>query len=337
MIKIDGSIGEGGGAITRIALGLSVLTKKPFEIFNIRKNRNNPGLQEQHLQGIKAIKKLCSAEVKGAELGSTSLSFIPGKITKDQLRIKIGTAGSIALVLQSLLIASINNNLRIRIEGGGTWNKWAPSVLYLKEVFSKMMEKFGYLIEIEILKNGFYPKGGALVEVKVKKNNLREIDLSENGELNFINCVSVATKDLRKGKVAERQANSALRILGRKLPEVKINSSINYVDSLSTGSGILLVANYSNTILGYDVVGEKGRLSEKVGEEAGYGLLKHIENKVLIDSFMLDQILPYLSLVGGKIKFLEMTEHAKTNIEVIKKFIDVKFDIKDNILKVNLK
>ena len=51
--------------------------------------------------------------------------------------------------------------------------------------------------------------------------------------------------------------------------------------------------------------------------------MKHIENKVLIDSFMLDQILPYLSLVGGKIKFLEMTEHAKTNIEVIKKFIDV--------------
>jgi len=37
MIKIDGSMGEGGGQIPRTSLGLSLVTRKPFEIKNIRK------------------------------------------------------------------------------------------------------------------------------------------------------------------------------------------------------------------------------------------------------------------------------------------------------------
>ena len=56
MIKIDGI--DGGGQLLRTSLGLSALTGKSFEIINIRKNRSNPGLQEQHLQGVKAVKKI---------------------------------------------------------------------------------------------------------------------------------------------------------------------------------------------------------------------------------------------------------------------------------------
>src|SRR3989344_9526667 len=273
MIKIDGSHGEGGGQIIRTSLGLSALTGKSFEIINIRKNRSNPGLQEQHLQCVNAIQKLCNADVQGAEIGSTKLIFEPNEITKNKLKIKINTAGSVALVLQSLLIASLNNDLRIRIEGGGTWNKWAPSVLYLKEVFCELMEKFGYNIKIDILNEGFYPKGGALVDVIIKKSDLKRINLVDPGKLKLIKCFSVATRDLIKGKVAERQATSAKNILGRNI-DFRIDSSVNYVDSLSTGSGLLIKAEYENTVLGYDVVGEKGIQSEKLGEECAVNMVR---------------------------------------------------------------
>ena len=33
MIKLDGSYGEGGGALVRTALAISTLTGKPFEVF----------------------------------------------------------------------------------------------------------------------------------------------------------------------------------------------------------------------------------------------------------------------------------------------------------------
>ena len=73
MIIIDGSLSEGGGQILRTSLGLSVLTKQPFIIKNIRANRPNPGLREQHLQAIRAVKKLCNAQVIVDEFHSKEL------------------------------------------------------------------------------------------------------------------------------------------------------------------------------------------------------------------------------------------------------------------------
>ena len=63
MIKLDGAYLEGGGSIARIALALSTLTQQPFEITNIRKNRPQPGLKNQHLFCIKALEKLCKPTI----------------------------------------------------------------------------------------------------------------------------------------------------------------------------------------------------------------------------------------------------------------------------------
>jgi|JI9StandDraft_2_1071091.scaffolds.fasta_scaffold468773_2 RNA 3'-terminal phosphate cyclase len=46
-IVIDGSIYEGGGQIIRSCLALSIILKKPFFIHSIRKNRPNPGINNQ--------------------------------------------------------------------------------------------------------------------------------------------------------------------------------------------------------------------------------------------------------------------------------------------------
>ena len=97
MINIDGSYLEGGGSIARIALALSTIKQKAFQIDNIRKNRPQPGLKNQHLFCVKALEELCNASVDGASLGSTSLKYIPGKINAKNLEIDIETAGSISL------------------------------------------------------------------------------------------------------------------------------------------------------------------------------------------------------------------------------------------------
>ncbi len=71
MIEIDGSIGEGGGQVLRTALALSTLTQQPFHIYNIRKNRPQPGLKAQHLTAVEALKQLCNAGVGDVHVGST--------------------------------------------------------------------------------------------------------------------------------------------------------------------------------------------------------------------------------------------------------------------------
>ena len=80
MIEIDGSHGEGGGAILRTALALSLHTGKDFKITGIRANRPSPGLAAQHLAAIDAAAKLSNAEVNGNFLGSGAVYFKPGEL-----------------------------------------------------------------------------------------------------------------------------------------------------------------------------------------------------------------------------------------------------------------
>ena len=47
-VVIDGSQGEGGGQMLRTSLSLSAAYGKPFEMLNIRANREKPGLKRQH-------------------------------------------------------------------------------------------------------------------------------------------------------------------------------------------------------------------------------------------------------------------------------------------------
>ena len=137
MLRIDGSYGEGGGQIVRTALAFSALTGIAFEMDNIRKGRKKPGLKAQHIHCIKGLEKLCDAKVGYAELGSEKLRFIPGKIKGKTISLDIGTAGSISLLLQALLLPSIfaDTKTRLRITGG-TSGKWAmPFDFFNKSLF----------------------------------------------------------------------------------------------------------------------------------------------------------------------------------------------------------
>ncbi|MFW9906109.1 MAG: RNA 3'-terminal phosphate cyclase, partial [Candidatus Thorarchaeota archaeon] len=63
MQTYDGSIGEGGGSILRIVTSLALVRQEPVKIINIRKNRPKPGLQTQHLVGLRALAEFCGGEL----------------------------------------------------------------------------------------------------------------------------------------------------------------------------------------------------------------------------------------------------------------------------------
>ena len=106
MIEIQGDYLEGGGQIVRTAVALSAVTKKPCRIFNIRRDRPNPGLQTQHLEALNALAELCSAEMKGNKRNSTEVEFHPKEMKFGSIDINIPTAGSVGLVLQPIMIAA---------------------------------------------------------------------------------------------------------------------------------------------------------------------------------------------------------------------------------------
>src|SRR5947209_9921690 len=151
MITIDGSTGEGGGQIIRTSLALSLITGKPFRIFNVRARREKPGLQRQHLTAVLSAAEIGSAKVDGAEVKSQAFTFVPGQIVPGEYTFSIGTAGSATLVLQTLLpplmAASAPSMLTLE---GGTHNVHAPPFDFLQKTFVPLLNRMGWRVEIEL-------------------------------------------------------------------------------------------------------------------------------------------------------------------------------------------
>ncbi len=76
-LEIDGSFGEGGGSILRLSAGFSILYNIPIKIKNIRANRPDPGLKQQHLLGLTTLAKLTNSVLSRCEVGTTELTFAP--------------------------------------------------------------------------------------------------------------------------------------------------------------------------------------------------------------------------------------------------------------------
>jgi RNA 3'-terminal phosphate cyclase (ATP)/RNA 3'-terminal phosphate cyclase (GTP) len=332
-IEIDGGHGEGGGAILRVGVALSAVTGKPIKISNIRAKRCNPGIRPQHLEAVKAVAKLCGAELKGAKIGSTALEFYPKELRSGELRINIPTAGSVGLVLQGLMIAAahVEKKIFIKIEGGATNGKWAAPVNYIRAVLLPMLEKMGYEAGVEIERYGYYPVGGALVSMWINPCLLQPLQLTEQGNIVEIFGISHASQHLQNAKVAERQKDAADGLLYDKLgvaPEIESK----YVDAACPGSAIDLWLRTEKSVLGSEGLGERGKTAEKVGTEAAKSLVEEFKKKAPLDSHLADQILPYIAFAAERgstssVKVAEITGHCRTNIWLIEKFLPVKFRI----------
>ena len=338
MIEIDGSTGEAGGQVLRTACALSAVTKKPCRVFNIRKSREKPGLMTQHLLGIQALSQLCNGRLEGDFLGSEEIQFYPGDIYRDRVSVNIPTAGSITLVLQTLILPALFflEPIKIIFDGGATDTFFSPSVDHFRYVFLKILEKMGGKVEVNILRRGYYPEGGAKVEVKISPAKLKNLNLTERGSLKKILVISGASNALKGKKVAERQIAGVREVLGKlKLPT---EEKIEYYDTRCPGSQICLVAEFENTVIGTDNLGKLGKRAEDVGKETALELLREQKSGACLDKHLSDQILPYLAIAPGKsqVTVSEITNHCQTNIWVIEKFIDGKFEIENNLILWNL-
>jgi RNA 3'-phosphate cyclase len=350
MIELDGSFEEGGGQILRTALGLSVLTQKPFRIINIRKNREEPGLKQQHVSCVKACAEISNANADGNKIGSETLEFIPRVIKNRQMEINIGTAGSISLVFQSLMLPIMFTEADIKITGG-TDVKWSIPIDYLKNIIVPILVDYCNM-QVNLEKRGYYPAGNGVVSIS-NKPLFRRLDfdsfqkfhqyifgnpsirLFEEGKIIGIKGISHASSELQERKVAERQADAAKITLGNI---TAVNIQREYAKTDSIGSGIMIYAMFQaskNYRLGSDVLGEKNLKSEEVGKNACDKLKEYIDSGLVVDECLQDNIIPLLGLFGGRIKTGKITKHTLANIYTCEKFLGVNYIIEKSNQKSN--
>lgn len=328
-IELDGSTGEGGGQILRTSLALSMCTGQPFVLRNIRARRPKPGLMRQHLACVLAAQQVCSAQVQGAELNASTLHFAPGAVQAGDYRFSVGSAGSCTLVLQTvwpaLMQAAAPSTLLL---SGGTHNPMAPPAHFLERSFMPLLARLGARSALTLRRMGFYPAGGGELEVRIEPASaLQPFDLLARGERHeaYAECLAPALPR----NVAHRELEAVGQAMGwaqeqLRQPVVRANEG--------PGNALMLTLAHEHVTEVFTEFGVKGVSAEEVAQRVVQQARGYMVSTAALGPYLADQwALPVALAVqqsgqSAAYTCTELSQHARTNFEVIQRFLPVRFE-----------
>jgi len=322
MIRIDGSMGEGGGQILRTSLALSCLTGQPVSLARIRAGRRRPGLLRQHLCCVRAAAAISAAEVEGASLGSRELVFRPGPVRGGAFEWSVGSAGSAGLVLQAvlppLLVADRPSTLVIR---GGTHNPASPPAEFLGETFLPAIRALGPTVDLRLVRHGFYPAGGGSYEVVVEPvPTLAPVERSHR-EPTVVYEVEAKVAHLAR-HIAFREVQAASAVLGLDATRQRAHR----VDSDGPGNTVVVRARAGDHTEVFTGFGRKGVPAETIGRAVAEAAARWHAGGAPVGEHLADQLLVPMAMAGGgSFHTGPLSRHTTTNIEVVQRFLDARF------------
>lgn len=323
MIEIDGSEGEGGGQVLRTSLALSIVTRQPFQLFNIRAGRDKPGLGKQHLACVRAAQQVSNAEVTGDEIGSRDLMFAPQGVFAGKYRFSVGSAGSASLVLQTvlypLLLADAESFVSIE---GGTHNAWAPPLDFVQHTFLPLLKRMGVDVEHTAERLGFYPAGGGLTHTRIAPWRERKaLVLAERGpiELRAVAYVSSLPEE-----IAQRELN----VVRRHLAVERL--SIEAPRTMGPGNALCVYAESEHLMEVVTAFGKRSKPAEGVAKDAVREMKAYLKAEAPVGEHLADQLLLPMALgAGGSFVTCKPSLHTTTNVAIIGRFVDRKIEINE--------
>lgn len=327
MMIIDGSQGEGGGQVLRTSLALSLATGTPFRIENIRAKREKPGLLRQHLTAVQAAVEVGEAAVEGAVIGSGAVTFVPRRVRAGDYRFSIGTAGSTTLVLQTVLLplAMAGAASTVVIEGG-THNPAAPPFEFLEAAFLPLLGRMGVQVELTLVRPGFYPAGGGEIRVTITPSaKLEALNLERRGEI-VLRRIRAVVANLPYA-IAQREVQTAGEELGWG---EECREAHTLVGSAGPGNAISIIVESENVTDVFTAFGARGVRAEQVAHDAAKQAKRYINSEAAVGEHLADQLLLPMALAGGgAFTTTPLSGHATTNIDVIRRFLDVRLEVSE--------
>jgi RNA 3'-terminal phosphate cyclase (ATP) len=318
MIQIDGAEGEGGGQVVRYACALSLVTGEPFRVTRIRGGREKPGLMRQHVTAIEAACAIGGASCDGLVVGSSELVFRPGRVMPGAYRFAIGTAGSTALVLQTillpLLLAPAPSSLVLE---GGTHNMAAPPFEFLTKTFLPIVARMGPKIDARLVRHGFYPRGDGRIELDIMPAPLTPLACLERGPL--LGCQATAFLAGLPFEIAEREP----RVARAALPWPEDAFATRQLPAeAGPGNILLLEARFEQVTEVVSGVGQRGVAAEAVARGAAARMAGYLDSAAFAGPYLADQLLLPFALAGsGHFTTVTPTRHTLTAAALIERFL----------------
>jgi RNA 3'-terminal phosphate cyclase (ATP) len=202
---------------------------------------------------------------------------------------------------------------------GGTDVTWSPTAAYHRFVKLPLLRRWGLDASLAVERTGFYPAGGGRATLSVQPWSPTPATLRTRGELDRVTVHSKASVSLADGAVADRQADRAVEALGTASLPATV-ADVEYVETDSPGSALLLCGEYGETLLGVDALGERGTTSETVAEDAVANFRDSHEAGAPVDAHAADQVMVVLALAGGRVRIPRVTDHVATNRDLLERF-----------------
>jgi len=339
MIHIDGAQKSGSGTIVRFGVGLATLLGEELHLTNIRAKREKPGLRPQHLKAVEAVQQICRGTLDGGKVSSKEIRFKPGGGVKGGYHEwDIGTAGSTTLLTMTLLPAALfsTGTMHFKISGG-LFQDFAPSAYHMQHVLFPLLRKMGIIATLSIIRPGYVPRGGGIIEVAVEpvKGKIKPIRLAEQGSIVGIEGIALASH-LKERGVGERMAKKCNEVLKSSGYRAQIEIA-NDTLALQRGAALAIYAKTSSgCIIGTDRAGEPRRTSEDIGRYVARNLIEDLATGATVDRYLADQLILYAALADGvsEYRIPRLTEHVETNLWLVESILGAETEINQNLVKI---
>jgi len=325
-VFVDGSTGEGGGQILRTSLALACITGKNLHIENIRAARRNPGLAKQHLSCVQAACQISNGKCQGDTQGSKVLDFQPGTVQGGDFHFDIGSAGSATLVIQTVLpalfLAAKPSKITVT---GGTHNPLAPPFDFIYETFLPAIATAGFLCNCKLIKHGFFPAGGGKITFDIQPRQEKSLQTIALCELNRQFQINAR---IYTAKLPEYIAQRQKKLLLQSKLDIKNVEQVEVTDSDGRGNCVMIRLCGSSRKTVFTAFGMRGKSSQNVISEVVNLVEDFLGSSAAIDRFLADQLLVYMAIAkAGSYTTNELSSHLLTNIDTIKKFLPINFQI----------
>lgn len=326
-MRVDGTMGEGGGQVLRSALSLSLLTGEPVHLTRIRAGRSRPGLGYQHRMAVEAAARIGNARVEGVRLRSPEIRFQPEPVVPGAYHFDIGTAGAVGLVLQTVMLPlALAHGESFVTVTGGTHVPSSPCFHYLDWHWRVLLANLGVHFELAMPFAGFYPPGGGVAQARIPGGSEpHAAHWMDRGRLLRVRGLSAVA--LLPEEIAERQRSRALNGLRHLGCPVEI--ALESMPAHSTGTVLVLLAEFEHTQACFFALGARGKRAEWVADEAVQDLIGFLGTGAAVDRWAADQLLLPLALANAvsTLRTAEVTLHLMTQAELIPMFLPVRIEV----------
>ena len=207
----------------------------------------------------------------------------------------------------------------------------------MQYVLFPMLKGMGITAELKVIRPGYVPRGGGIIEVGVEPvgGKLKPISLPAQGKVTKIQGIALSSH-LRERKVSQRMVEKCNEVLKSQGYQADIELVYD-TSALQWGAALALYAETSSgCIIGADRAGEPRRTSEEIGRSVAAGLLDDLSTGATVDRYLADQLIFFAALADGvsQYRIPRLTEHVETNLWLVETILGARTEVDKDLVKI---